>query len=253
MGIEDAFKRIQGNYISELPEIYDQIEEHVLTFEKNANDEESFRGFQGKLHSMKGTAGSLELNFLTTSCHNLEDYLAANGDKPHNELAQTCLNVIDLMKEYSNSFDTVGPDEVAAFKLSLKAIIRGQDSKGESEKEVPRMHFLINENDAFMNKLLQKILANLSADFAFTRNGYEALGRILEEDFDGVFTGYESELINGLNLAKMIRVNKDIKPDLKLYLITSHERLKNLKEFDMVFQKNANLEKMILEEFNKNK
>lgn len=246
MSLEEAFKNIQIKYLTELPESFDNIEELVITMEKGEDFDENMRELQGKIHSLKGTSGTFELNFITTACHNLEDYMTARVGDDFKSYSQHIIDVNDLMREYAQNFQSLDQNKIEGLKTRLHAIL--SDVK-EGDEAGPSRRILLNENFPIMVKIIQEALKPFNVQVSFSRNGYEALGRILNEHYDGIITSWESEIISGPNLAKMIRANDTVSPDLKIFLLTSHAEVKTKEGVDGILKKDVNLEKTLTETF----
>ena len=93
---------LQSEYLKSIPEKLDQIYELVLKLDKKENVKESISDLKGIIHSIKGTSGSYEINFLSDLCHKFEDQIESlEGGK--SDVSKSFL-FIDLMREYLDFF-----------------------------------------------------------------------------------------------------------------------------------------------------
>jgi HPt (histidine-containing phosphotransfer) domain-containing protein/CheY-like chemotaxis protein len=252
MEFQDVFKQIQHNYIIQLLEDLDEVEELVLDLEKEGLKEKEFRELQGKIHTIKGSAGTFELDLITTLCHNYEDHLSNLVGDSFKNLSELSLNIIDLMKEYVNEFLKNENVNVEPFKKKMSGFFVCEfNPGGEGPAFVPRPRFLVNENYNVMNKLITGVLMDLNMDSHYSRTGYEALGRMIEENFDGLITSLDTPRIDGIRLAKMIRIYKDKNNSkFKIILITS-KNVEKIPEIDFIIKKDKDIEKNLIETLKK--
>lgn len=232
--------------MEELPEKFDNLEEMILTLEKN-NDVEVLRSFVGEVHSLKGTAGTFGLNFITTLCHNYEDYLRANSDKKFSVISNTSLAFIDLLRAYRDHFSKKGDTNIDSFNQKLNSLFISPDNVGSA----PKLKFLINEDVRTINKLINEVLKKNNVNCNFSKDGYEALGRLISEKFDGLITSLETALIGGLDLSKIIRSLSRFDKKFKIILITSKDDMIRPSEIDYIVIKNPELAKNLQEVISK--
>lgn len=244
MELQDAFKKIQSNYIIQLLENLDEVEELVLELEKGSLKEKQkeYRELQGIIHSIKGSAGTFELNLITTICHNYEDHLSTLGDGEFKHISEFSLAVIDFMKEYANAFLKEGNSNIDSYNKRMDSFFVCEFNPGGVDAPaVRRPRFLINDNYNIMSKIISGVLGKHNLESHFSRTGFEALDRIIGENFTGLITSFDTPRIDGVKLAKMVRVYKENDPDFKIFLITS-KNLGEIPEVDFIINKNQDVE-----------
>lgn len=210
----------------------DNLEKEVLNLEKNISDNNILRNILGQVHSIKGSAGSFGLKSLTNIYHQLEDHFMIDHD-PTNELMDISLKVIDVSREYVKSFTSDKHDELIFHEKFLE-VFRKKRSHFKGR-------FLLNESDPFMIKLITSTLEEMEIGAALSNDGYEALGRILNEDFDGLITSYLTPTIDGINLTKIIRATDLISSDFKIIFITSDDDVDEFDGVNKLFRKRSTL------------
>ncbi len=236
MTIDSSFKSIQEKYLQRLPEIFDELEGLILQIEKGENVDESFREFNGKVHSLKGSAGTFDLDVLSTICHKLEDFLSQPETVNSPKTCQTILNMIDLMSKYTKEFNPEDSTQEEQY-INIMREILGEEFDG--------LRVLICGEFPLLNKKIQNVFNQLHSRLSYARNGYEALGRLIHEDFDLLITSFESDIIKGPTLAKMIRINEEIYQNLKIILVTSYEEVYQTQGIDMIVKKDTNIEESL--------
>lgn len=236
-------RKIQVGYLNTLPERFDSLELLILSLEKEDNDEEKYGELLGEIHSFKGTAGSLQLDFITTACHVFEDFLNANHEKPFSTISENCLLVVDLMKAYGFQVLENSETKSAPFILELEEIVK------KSSKKVP--HILIIEDSPTITKLYVRAFSDLEFNISFSNNCYGGLERILRENFDYLITSYKSTLINGIELAKMVRSLDKVDNNFKIILVSSKKNISVTPEIDFVIIKDKTMGKKLTDIFKK--
>jgi CheY-like chemotaxis protein len=96
-----------------------------------------------------------------------------------------------------------------------------------------------------MIKLITSAFEEMGIEAALTNDGYEALGRILNENFDGLITSYQTPTIDGINLTKIIRATDLIPSDFNIILITSDNDIDEFDGLNRLFRKKFTLRENI--------
>ncbi|MFZ8932753.1 MAG: hypothetical protein ACO20H_10690 [Bacteriovoracaceae bacterium] len=237
---ESSFDKMQLVYAEGLSRSIDVIEELLIKIEKEQNPAGFIVEFRREIYSLKGSTSIFNLNFITNSINELEDFLSLEETVYNSEDLKKVKEVLQYLREYSKAFKTINSeDKENLYNTILNTLY--------AEKKQRRV--LINGDFPLLNKKIQKAFKELNAHISFCQNGYEALGRLLNEKFDLLITSYKSEQIKGTTLAKMIKVNEDINREMKMVLLTSMENIEDLDEFDAVLKKDSNTETKLREEY----
>ena len=139
---------LQSEYLKILPEKLDQIYELVLKLDKKENIKESISDLKGIIHSIKGTSGSYEINFLSDLCHKFEDQIESL-EAGKSEVSKSFL-FIDLMREYLDFFTPGENSSNEDFFKKLNALIGNLEV--ETKKKVDlRKKILVISFDNFID------------------------------------------------------------------------------------------------------
>jgi len=238
MGAEHAeqlFDALRAEYVAELPESLAALERQTVDW--RAGHPVSTK-FLRDVHSLKGTAGTYGLSFVTSACHHLEDLLSKHepgGD--HRGHVDTVLGYIDLIREYVTAVRAGGDPVGAEFTPRLDALLHGG--------AIRRRRILIVEPARNMSRLYRRLLDSHGVKTSTSRGGYEALGRLTRENYDAVLTSYETSDVSGPSLAKAIQALDEISDEVKVILVTSNDLAEQLPGVDRVVRKDRELQEAL--------
>ncbi len=234
---EELFDALRVEYLAQLPETLATFETQIVAWpEGSAVSPELLRD----VHSLKGTAGTYGLEFVTKACHRLEDFLSTDlpaGD--HQEYLDTLLRHVDLMGDYVASVARGGERSGAEFAPRLDELV----NRGATQ----RVRVLIVESALSMSHALRRLLDSRGIATSTGSSGYEALGRLVQDRYDAVLTSYETADISGLSLAKAARAIDEISPELKVILVTSNDMEGCSSAVTRVVRKDRSLEASLIE------
>jgi CheY-like chemotaxis protein len=234
---ESSLQKMQLIYIESLDAKFDLLENFIFKIEKGSK--ELIEPFLNELHSLKGSTAVFDIKFIINSINQIEDFLSLDGTLDEPKSLDKIYEVLKIIRTYSKSFLNIEKEnEKELFQQIMNILDNGQKKKS----------VLINGDFPLLNKKIQNALSDLDVHISFCRNGYEALGRVINERFDLLITSYQSEIIKGTNLAKMIKANEDINTEMKLILLTSKEHSKDTGIFTCVLQKDADIESNLRQE-----
>lgn len=217
MGAKDAeqlFDALRLEYLAQLPETLATFEAQILAWpEGSAASKELLRD----VHSLKGTAGTYGLEFVSKACHRLEDFLSKPSQSDdHQDHIDAVLRYVDLMSEYVASVAGGGDRSGAQFASRL-------DELGNYGAAPRAVRVLIVESALSMSHAFRRLLESRGIATSASSSGYEALGQLVFNRYDAVLTSYETADISGLSLAKAARAIDEISGELKVILVTSNE------------------------------
>lgn len=247
MGAKDAeqlFDALRLEYLAQLPETLATFETQILTWPEGGGvSDELLRD----VHSLKGTAGTYGLGFVTKACHHLEDLLSKHsrsGDRQdhsgdHQDYIDGSLRYVDLMREYVASVASGGDRSGAQFAPRLDGLA--------SHCATRPVRVLIVESALSMSHAFRRLLDSRGIATSTSRSGYEALGQLVLDRYDAVLTSYETADISGLSLAKAARAIDEISPELKVILVTSNELENCSPAVNRVVRKDRSLEASLIE------
>jgi len=242
MGSKDAeqlFDALRVEYVARLPETFTEFETQILAWpEGSAVSMELLRD----VHSLKGSAGTYGLGFVTKACHRLEDLLSKHspaGD--HQAYLDALLRYVDLMRDYVASLASGGDKSGAEFTARLDALLNGVATQP--------VRVLIVEPALSMSHAYRRLLDLRGVAKSTSSSGYEALGRLIQDRYDAVLTSYVTADISGLSLAKAVRAIDEISRELKVILVTSSDLQECSLAVNRVVRKDQALEAALIATF----
>lgn len=213
---QQILQQLRDNFLDELPERCDAIEEGILALGDDVEGEHFQRLFR-EVHSLKGSAGTHGIVAISTICHQLEDGLTAAQ-----ETAQHTPERIDLYLRYLDLIHRC--IEIAREKRGNYAEI---DQALEDIRRHGSRHLLsglIVENSSAITALYQGALADYPVQLAVEQDGMVALNRLLHERFDLLIMGAETRTLNGVGVLYALRAAKGINRHIKVILVSSSRR-----------------------------
>ena len=240
MGLENTeqlLDTLRTEYVAAVPETLAKLELQVIEWPAGQGvSTDLLRG----VHSLKGTAGTYGLGFVTSACHHLEDFLSkGEPDIDHQAYLSIVLRYIDLIRDYVAAVRAGSDPAEAEFLPRLDALLDDGNARP--------LRILVVEPARNMSRVVRRALSAEGVSTSTSRSGYEALGRLARENYDAVLTSYETQDISGLSLAKAVRAIDEIPSSLKVILVTSNEMSDAVEAVDRVVRKDRNLEKSLLE------
>ena len=206
--------KMRDDFLDELPEKCDRLDELILTLEKSANDRESFNELYRIVHSLKGSGGTHGLSIITTLCHQLENLVTETDEKNDfgDVFANRALAYVDLLRRVEQAGRNGQPD-YSGIEVDLENLRQfGQQS---------RKIGLIAESSSLMSGLYQKSLESLPVQLIVENNGMTALSRLLHEHFDIVIVGRELQELNGIALIAALRTSQTHNQNIPAILVSS--------------------------------
>jgi CheY-like chemotaxis protein/HPt (histidine-containing phosphotransfer) domain-containing protein len=222
--IDDDFKILQIEYAQELPELIDSVESHLMSIEDSDENEKSLKELRRIVHSIKGTAGSYELGWVSSLCHQFEDQLddlVEKNDSLPKGSVQTFLNYIDLFRNYVKDFlsESLDLDEYNKNLHKLRGVV---DVSGETER---RKKVLIIESASTLLKAYKLLISSVDMDYATAMSGREGFERLLIEEYDYLITGHATGVVDGPSLIAITKVFNGASKGVKTILTTSIDEL----------------------------
>ena len=222
--IDDDFKILQDEYAQELPEIFDSVEKNLMNIEALKDVEKSLKDLRRIIHSLKGTAGSYELGWVSTMCHQfedqLDDFLEESEELPKNSI-QIFLNYIDLSRSYVSDF-IGGSVEVDKYEVNLAKL---RSSKEETAEVGERKKVLLVESGVTLLKAYKGLVSSLGMDYSTAHSGRDGFERLLIEKYDYLITGHATGIVDGPCLIAITKVFNGASKGVKTILTTSNEQL----------------------------
>lgn len=222
--IDDDFKVLQLEYAQEMPELIDSIESNLMDIEASSEMEKSLKELKRVVHSIKGTAGSYELGWVSSLCHQFEDKLDETLEEfneiPKNEI-ENFLNYIDLFRNYIREFlnETLDLNEY----VKKLALLRNKEKLENSNEE--RKKVLIIESASTLLKAYKLLISSVDMDCSTAMSGREGFERLLIEKYDYLITGHATGIVDGPSLIAITKVFNGASKGVKTILTTSIDKL----------------------------
>ncbi|HFE32260.1 MAG TPA: hybrid sensor histidine kinase/response regulator [Gammaproteobacteria bacterium] len=213
---QQILQQLRDNFLDELPERCDAIEEGILALAEDSEGEHFQRLFR-EVHSLKGSAGTHGIVAISTICHQLEDGLTtAQETAPHApERIDLYLRYLDLIHRCI---------EIARDKRGNYAEIDQALEDIRRHSSPHQLSGLIVENSPAMTALYQGALADQPVQLAVEQDGMVALNRLLHERFDLLIMGAETRTLNGIGVLYALRAANGINRHIKVILVSSSQR-----------------------------
>ena len=207
-GLDDHIANLVTEFYSNLEDDLDFLEQEILNL--NESNQGSIRNAYAKVHSIKGSSGALGLDFISTVCHIFEDHLNHITDSISNEQCDVFLSFIDLLRDFREKGQSEEDYDLQEFKDRLAKLTASNR----------KLRFLIVQKTKSFFKRYRQILEGKNVDLSTAKNGYDALGRILQERFDVILCDAYLDLVSGLELTKVLKIVKCHNPYIKVILVT---------------------------------
>jgi CheY-like chemotaxis protein/HPt (histidine-containing phosphotransfer) domain-containing protein len=205
---------LEKEYLTQLPEKLDRLEELTLEMEKGEGTPESFNETYGILHTLKGTSGSYGLQYMSSVCHQAEDYLELlNSTEIKEYHANQVLLYVDVLREIVDAYINNAPE--SEIKSKFNSMLPSVSNM--------RLRCLVIENTQLFKIHFQRILEDLGFVSSFTTDGYKALGRLMNEKFDCMITSEMVSPIKGSELIDIIKAIEGPNQDITTVLMTSND------------------------------
>lgn len=206
--------RMRGEFIGELAERCERLDDLILNLEKSPDKREIFDELYRGVHSLKGSGGTHGLSIITTICHQLENLITGADEHKAfgSAFATRAFPYVDLLRRVEEIARQDKPD-YSFIEADLETL---RQSGLQSRKSV-----LIAELSSTMAGFYKQVLAGLPLQVGFEDNGLTALERLLHESFDLVIVGREIKELNGIAMMAALRHSQSSNHDIPAILISS--------------------------------
>jgi two-component system, OmpR family, response regulator len=213
---------LQTEYLKTLPEKLDQIYELSIELNKKKNFNQSLTLLKGIIHSIKGSAGSYEIIFLSNLCHKFEDQIA-NLETEKSDISKIFL-FIDLMREYLDFFIPGEESDDSEFINRLKLLSSGDLSTGVQEKKPDITKKVLGISfDKFITSAIQLALSKFKAELTIIETLEDVKKLKGDEQFDQLFLDESAQEL--LSLIPQWKKEKTLKEGSSFYLINSNRNI----------------------------
>lgn len=214
--VQALLQKLKINYLAELPERLDRLENLILALERDGYSQEHYHELYRQIHSLKGSGGTYGIHVITSICHPFEDFLNEIDERSDLQacaFANVSLTYLDILRQVVAAI-RLKPDTVFDVDKLLAAVRRLSAQ--------PKYRALLVENSATVVKMVSRILQNNHFSVAVQDDGYLALGRLLVESFDLLVSAQEVKQLNGCALIAALRTNQGATGGIKTVLLTAN-------------------------------
>lgn len=210
--------KLQEHYLSAFPGFLDEMEAQALQLEKDGFNEENYFALYRQAHSLKGSGGTYGFPIISTLCHQFEDFLTPlkESGSLSAEQADKILAYIDLLHMTYEGIAS-GSTDFNRVEKELKQLL----SDGTSTTVLKG---IIVDNSCINMNIIAKALEGNNIVLTHTRDGMQALQRLLHEKFDFLITSNLNDSLNGPALIAATRLGSDINKNIASILITSDKK-----------------------------
>lgn len=202
---------MRDDFIRELPERCDHLEQSVLALERNAADafDELFR----RIHSLKGSGGTFGVPIITSICHQFESFVSSARGRFDPLAVSYALSYVDLLRRVAES-----PEQDGVLVIAIE-----QDLEQLRISSMPGCaSVLLVEPSAAARKFCQGVLEPLSVRLVRQDRGMSALELLLHQPFDLLVAARELPDLNAFALVAALRESGCRNKDVPVILVSSN-------------------------------
>ena len=215
--LDAIMAKLKVTYMQEFPDKIAGMEELVLDLENSSRFVESYQKLFRDVHSMKGSGGTFGFSIITTICHQMEDLLKEEGEE---NLSFSSASIDGLLK-YTDLLQKI-PECYHSGDTNLASIQEALNNLKETRVgNIPRC--LVVEGSATTQTMVSLVLAEEEVEISLADSGYQALERLLQEEFDLLITGMAIGELNGKALIAAMRLSDSANADIPVILLTSSD------------------------------
>jgi CheY-like chemotaxis protein len=212
----------RNSYLREIKGDLQDIENLILDLSVADGTSERKQALARKIHTIKGVAGSYGLDLISAAAHRMEDFLASENLPPteNSKFIDSLLTHNDQLAAIAKAY--LQGDERLLNDLRSKHQERKNPQAPEAKLGRAFSRVLIVEPSLATLQLCITVLKEFgSINVASVRDGYEALGQLLKEEFDGVITSLHVPTIDGQSLFAVLRTISGPNMATPVILLTS--------------------------------
>ena len=211
--VQALLDKLKDEFIAELPNRIEEIENLILGLDSNDNYEEIYRN----VHSLKGGGGTHGLQIISVICHHLETYLQASHDSGclhTSDCIDHSLKYIDLLlKTHEDAFSK--KNQFSRIEIALNKLTNSESAH--------KYTALILESSRLQIDLIKKSLSPIPLVIETHDNGLKALELLLHKKYDIIITAMEINELNGEALISAMRLSRSLNKDTKSILLTTKQ------------------------------
>lgn len=215
MNADFAFllSRMRDDFVGELPERCDFLEEGVLAMERERDATDAFDELYRRVHSLKGSGGTFGLPLITSICHQFESFISTTRERFDQLAVSYALSYVDLLRRVAET-----PERDGAAAIAIE-----QDLEQLRISSMPGCaSVLLVEPSIATRKFCQGVLEPLTVRLASQDRGLPALELLLHQPFDLLIAARELPDLNALALVAALRESGSRNKDIPVILVSSN-------------------------------
>lgn len=222
-------------YLDEFVQKLSEIESLILNV-SNDGKPDFLKKISRWVHSLKGSAGSYGFDLLSIACHKMEDQIAVGEFQDHDKLVDDLLKTKDIMLSLCGSYKIRDLPSLEIYRRHFGISHATSQTPyltvfaNSPETKLPftvqqKVRVLVCESSKLINRKFIQTLSGFDVEVSTSKDGYEALGRLLKEHFDVLLTSLRVPLIDAIGLLKILEQVPNSNKDIKSVVVTSHKSL----------------------------
>jgi HPt (histidine-containing phosphotransfer) domain-containing protein/CheY-like chemotaxis protein len=188
---QQLLKELANEYIEVFPEKCDDVEDRVMSLQKDVGRKDVLADLFRLVHSLKGTAGTYGFHEVSAICHQFEELITTLSNKPgdmEEGHIDEALEHIDLLRTAGKAY-AGGSDDFGAIHEALKAL--------RSRLHQNTRRALVVDPSPLVLSIMKRSLEGIGIDVSTCGCGYEALGHLLRSHYDILVTANNLPLLSG--------------------------------------------------------
>lgn len=191
---------------------------------------------------MKGVAGSYGFDLISTICHKLEDHLQYYDAHINacEELVDPIFKYKDLLVKVTNAYKNKNVAEIHQIKNELgifshRILTENVASEQKKISHIKRKYLIIESSRILLSTVTKILSENKNNELSISRDGYEALGRLMKEKFDVVISSLEVPLINAHLIQEILHKSSNPNSSTNYIIFSSSKDKLQKPEFENVY------------------
>lgn len=193
--LEAMLAQLRQEFLDGCEDRFNEMDGAILNLLDNKGDaDENLMDLLRQLHSIKGTAGTHDLQAMSTIAHAAEDYMEATK-------AQVSEQSLKDIQAYVDSLRHIVDKRLSPNDQETAAIIKGLPKAGASA-EAKQLTALLVMPSGTQRRFIANELAEHGLRLTMSDNGLGALGVVLSREPDFVLASMELDDMTGSDLAR---------------------------------------------------
>lgn len=243
MNIDLDLELERTRYLKELLIDLDDLEEIIIGLSKTTEPTVFLNKIKRVIHSIKGTAGGFGIDLISILCHKLEDRLTyfESQDVDVDNLVTTLFKFKDTLVATIEASLNNNNKELTRIREANGVAVKNPSLQQTNKPPLKKHRALIIETSKLIQKNIVLALSNYDLELSITKDGYEALGRLLKEKFDVIITSMQLPTLDAADLFKIIQEVPNPNKEAKRICITSSKSQLQNSEFKNITMLEKNI------------